>query len=183
MSEVSRLFFQKVLPGNIVLISFLGVLLIIVEAKGAKESLTKGLKYSFCLIFVSLFGWATHSWLAEDYRFFSLWLFLLISLLAIIILNHWGELIGEWQGFPKSILALSPMIGLQLVISQQGKDLFEAIIMTMGAACGFYIAFLLIGSIREQIDLSEAAPIFKGVPILLIAIGILTMGLLGFRFK
>lgn len=182
MFEMSRLFWEKVLLENIVFIYFFGALLVLVEAQGVKKSLVKGVKFSLSIALASLIGWMMQFFLFTNYNAYFLWVFLLASLFAVWVLRKWGELKDEWMGMPGFMLVLGPMMGLQILVFERATNGWIALILILGAGLGFYLAFILVASMGEQIKLSESSSPFKGHPPLLLAMGIIALALLGFRF-
>jgi len=182
VSEITAIFWEYVLPENIMLVSFMGVLLAIVEAPGLKKSFKTGFKLSAALFLSGFLGWLITGYLNEGYEFIYLWIFWLTSLFAVYILQKLGELKGEWLGLPKILLVLGPMLGLQWLVWEQGVEYIERLFMITGGVIGFYLAFVLIAAIKEQIKLAETHEIYKKEYTLLIAIGMLTLAVIGFNF-
>ncbi|MEJ6949705.1 Rnf-Nqr domain containing protein [Natronospora cellulosivora (SeqCode)] len=182
MTRLSVLFWNGFFVDNIMFIYFLGVLLAFVEAKSLKKSFSKGLKFAVSLFSVSILGWILTNSLTSELGFLNIWIFFITSYIAIHFLQKNGELIGEWQGMPRMILALPSMIGLQLLIQNRAADLAEMIAISGGSSLAFYVSFIVVAALREQILTSEADSIFKQGSSLLLAMGLLALALIGFQF-
>ncbi|MFW5976670.1 MAG: Rnf-Nqr domain containing protein [Bacillota bacterium] len=182
MSEIATIFWNNVFPENIIFVQFLGILLAMIETRSIRSSYKKGVKYAVSIFTSGLLGWIFMAWIPESYEFILIWLFLIIALFVVYLLQKWGELKGEWNGFPKFILILVPMIGLQWNLLEQGMDYVHKIFMIAGNVAGFYLAFMLIATIKEQIKISESPAVLKKVPTILIAIGFFTLAFIGFSF-
>ncbi len=182
MGDILIEFLESVLTRNVVIVSLLGVTLVTVEARGISRCIRSGLKYALVIALTSFFGWIVQSVLPAELDFFLAWVFLIFALIGIRILTSWGELRGEWLGLPRSMLVLGLLVGYPVLIWQQGLDFESAIIVSAGGAIGFYLAFVGSAALREQIELSEAHEILKYTPVLLFSLGVLSLGLVGFRF-
>lgn len=182
MNELTPFFWEQIFLKNMILMSFWGCLLLLVEGQGAKESLIKGARFALCIALAGLLNGIIHAvFVPSDYGT-SFWILFLASLVAIQILHTWGELEGEWMGMPRFVLALGPMLGLHICIFQNMNTYTEVLIQILGASTGFMITFILVASLREQLELAEIPEILKGYPSLLLSMGILSLTLLGFRF-
>ncbi len=182
MREIAAVFWEYVFPENILLVYFFGVLLAIVETPGLKRSFKKGFKLSCGLLISALSGWIITGYISGEQDFIALLIFLLTSLFAIYLLQKMGELEGEWLGLPKMVLVFVPMIGLQWLAREQGINITDSFFMIAGSVTGFYMSFILIAAIKEQIRLAEAKKIFKNEYTLLLAIGFLALAVIGFSF-
>lgn len=182
MSETLGIFLENLLPGNIVLMSFLGVLLSLVETDKVRNSLVKGVKFSLALLFAVIGGWVITAGMGLEFEFLALWLFALISLLIVGLLQHMDELTGDYFGLPKLFLFLPTLIGYQWLINQRDLLFSDMIIQAFAGAIGFYLVFVLIATFKEQIKISEANEIFKLFPTVLVALGVMAMAVAGFGF-
>ena len=182
MSEYLGIFLENIVPRNLVLMHFLGILISIAETKGVRTSLIKGVKFSLGLFFATVIGVVIASSLPLELEFFHPWIFLLTALGIIFILQYTGELTGDFYGMPKLFLPLVPIVGLQYLLFQRGLNFEIMMISAIANAIGFYFGYILIATIKEQIIISEANDIFKYTPTLLISLGVLSMAAMGFAF-
>ncbi len=108
--------------------------------------------------------------------------FFLVSLGAIIVLQYLGELKGDYYGMPKLFIFMPALLGFQWIILERNLVFTEMMVTAFANAIGFYIAFVLIATLKEQMRISEASDIFKLAPAILIGLGIAAMGVSGFLF-
>lgn len=182
MNETFGLFLENILPNNMVLIYSLGVLVSFVETERVRPSLIKGVKFAFAVFFAGIFGWIIVDAIGIEFEFLAAWIFFLISLGIIIILQYLGELKGDFYGLPKLFLFLPTLVGFQWLILERDLVFSDMMITVFANAIGFYIAFVLIATLKEQMRISEANDIFKLAPAILIGLGIAAMGVAGFSF-
>ncbi|MFW6287743.1 MAG: Rnf-Nqr domain containing protein [bacterium] len=182
MTDSAVLFWESVLTKNIVLVYFLGILLVVVEANNLKESLRKGFKFTVALLSASLLGLIIVISSGLEIGFLSLWIYLISSLIAVYFLQQSGELQDEWLGLPKMILILPIMMGLPLIVESRGLDISDMIFVVAGSSIGFYLSFIIIAAMKEKILKTDANIIKEHGPSLLMAIGILSLIILAFVF-
>ena len=66
-------------------------------------------------------------------------------------------------------------IALENVNPEKGYDFIQAMVAALGAGLGFLLAMILFVGVRARIENSPAPKAFKGLPVTLIAAGILAM--------
>ncbi|MFW5979809.1 MAG: hypothetical protein ACOCQ2_00430 [Halanaerobiales bacterium] len=181
LSDTARLFLNSLLNQNMTLVYFLGILFIMVEAKSIKKTSIKGLKYIVIILIVNILGWYFASVIFPGYVALRPAIFFITTILGITILLKWDELQGEWLGLPYYILFIGPLYGSQWLISSAGHDYSQMITVSSGYIIGFYILFVLSASMKEQILVSDATPLFKRYSTLLAALGMLALGIIGFH--
>ena len=72
------------------------------------------------------------------------------------------------------------VLGVALVNVQEGYDFLQSVINGAAGGIGFTIAIVLFASIRERVDKTDCPRAFKGMPITLIAAGLLALAFMGF---
>ncbi|MGM0414409.1 MAG: Rnf-Nqr domain containing protein [Bacillota bacterium] len=182
MNETFGLFLENILPVNMVLIYSLGVLVSLLETDRVRPSLIKGVKFAFAILFAGIFGWIIVDSIGIELEFLAAWVFFLVSLGVIIVLQYLGELKGKFYGLPKLLLFLPTLVGFQWLILERNLVFSEMMVTVFANGLGFYVAFVLIATIKEQMRISEASDIFKLAPAILIGLGIAAMGVSGFSF-
>ena len=71
------------------------------------------------------------------------------------------------------------VLGVAIANIQQGYSLIETLASAIGSSVGFLIAIVFLAAIREKLELANVPKPFKGVPIAMIAIGLMAMSFLG----
>lgn len=182
MNPEIRSFLVFMLTRNVVFVLFIGLLIPVINAHPVRSTFGAALKHAVALLFAALIGLAGAAILPASARFAEPALFFLLTLPIVRILQAWGELKGEWAGVPRRLLAYIPYTGIMLHLRAAELSGLESVTAAFGAATGYYLAFVLIAAITEQIRLSEAAHRYKGLAALLFAIAILALALAGFPF-
>lgn len=160
---------------------FLGILFMMVESGTIKATINRGSKYVTTVFVINVLGWFLHSLLPETFDPLNPAIFFLTTILGIKVLKYWGELKGERFGLPKFILALGPLFGSQLLIQHNNYSYAEMMTANIAYVIGSYLLFVLIAAIKEEIIVSDAAPVFKSYSTLLAAISMIALGIIGIQ--
>ena len=183
MNDIILLFWNSLISNNIVFISFIGVLLIVIETPKLKDSYLDGLKITAGLSMSIILAWIISYYIPSAYNHFLPGVYFINSLLGIYIIRNLGLLKGEWiEGLPRAILALAPLIGIQLLFQEQSSDYNLDFFKILGSLSGFYLAFVLIAAIKEQLKLKEIKDIFKSEYMVLIVLALFAAIVYGFSF-
>ena len=73
------------------------------------------------------------------------------------------------------------VLGVAILNIQEGYNLIETIVNSVGASVGFALALVLMAGVREQLELADIPEALKGFPIALISAGLMSIAFLGFN--
>lgn len=71
------------------------------------------------------------------------------------------------------------VFGIALIVSRGDYSMPEALIASLGACLGYWMAIVLLDSIRERLELSDLPKAFSGPPAILVSAGLMAMAFLG----
>jgi hypothetical protein len=182
MNPTVRIFFEYALTRNLAFVLFFGFLLPIISTHTLKQSYHCAIKYAVTLLFATLAASAANGLLVAVAAWAIPAAYFLITLLAIRLLLAWGELKGEWGGIPRTMLAWIPFLGTMFYLQSQNLDGLQAVNAAFGSAAGFFIVFIIVAALTEQIRLSEAPALYKRLSTLLFAIFVFALAFAGFTF-
>ena len=178
MSPAIRAFLDSMLIQNPVVMTFVGALLAIVVPRSARSSFRPALRFSVALFFAGLVG-ATLTSIVPTVAVPMV--FLAVGLATTGLLLALGELHDEWLGMPQAVLAIAPLVGVQILVGAYG-DAAAVVAAAGGNAIGFAVMFVLIGAIRESSRISEASDTFKTNPVVLFSMAVFALAFTGFLF-
>lgn len=72
------------------------------------------------------------------------------------------------------------VLGVTLTNVQNEFDLLESVVAGLGTSVGFTIAIVIMAGIRERIEFNDVPESFKGMPIVLITAGLMSIAFFGF---
>lgn len=73
------------------------------------------------------------------------------------------------------------VLGVAILNIQEGYNLIETIVNSIGASVGFGFALVLMAGIREKLELCDIPESLQGFPIALITAGLMSIAFLGFK--
>ncbi|MGN0687291.1 MAG: Rnf-Nqr domain containing protein [Oscillospiraceae bacterium] len=113
------------------------------------------------------------------------WLFMPLIYVAIISVLYLGALMFLWRVFPKLFARVRKyahltifnctVIGALFLNSNYGDDIWTYIGYGFGTGIGFFLASLLLNIAHEKLDSDKIPKAFRGYPIMLIYIGIISL--------
>lgn len=179
MNELSRAFLDAMLVDNPVVMTAVGALLAVVAPRSAKTSYVPAVRFGFTLFLSGLIGGGLSLSVPGPV---APAVFIVVALAATGSLVALGELRDEWMGLPQAILAVAPVVGVQLLVARHG-DLSLILGASAGSAIGFAAMFVLIGAIRESSRMSETTDTFKTNPVVLYSLAMFALVMTGFVFS
>ncbi len=72
------------------------------------------------------------------------------------------------------------VLGVALTNVQNSYNFIEAVVCGLGTAIGFTIAIVILAGIRERIEDNDVPESFKGMPIVLLTAGLMSIAFFGF---
>ncbi len=104
----------------------------------------------------------------------------LVQMVEIILKKISPSLYQALGVFLPLITTNCAVLGIAILVIQQGFNLLEGVVYTIGIALGFTLAMVIFAGIREHLELVQVPKGVKGMPIALITAGILAMAFMGF---
>jgi Na+-translocating ferredoxin:NAD+ oxidoreductase RnfA subunit len=171
MTDLTRTFLDGIFFQNPVFMLFVGATLALAEARSTKSSFGPAIRFAAVFFTAGLAGGMLASVVPSVAQVV---VYLAIGAAGIGLLRSWGELHGVWLGLPKSIVALAPLFGLQMIVAQAG-DPALMLASAAGQGLGFALGFIIIGAAREQSLLAESSVVFKTNPVLLFTMAVFSL--------
>lgn len=72
------------------------------------------------------------------------------------------------------------VLGVTIINIQESYTFLESITSGIGASLGFFLALLLISALREKLEVADVPKALEGVPIALVAAGLMSIAFTGF---
>ena len=104
----------------------------------------------------------------------------LVQMVEIILKKISPSLYQALGVFLPLITTNCAVLGISILVVQQGYNLSEGITYAIGISLGFTLAMVIFAGLREHLELVEVPKGVKGIPIALITAGILAMAFMGF---
>ena len=72
------------------------------------------------------------------------------------------------------------VLGVAIINVQKEYNLIKSVVNGVGTAIGFTVAIVIMAGIREKIEYNDVSPAFKGMPIVLLTAGLMSIAFMGF---
>lgn len=177
MKEMILLVLGFVLINNIALSSYLGLTPLLGFARQGQKLLALGLCVTGVTVLASLLFWLLRGLIPGSLQVlaFAALVLVLVYLLELLL----GKRLGVW--FP-AIALNSAVLGLCLKTAEQ-ESLLPVILSALGVGLGFLLGLYLLNGVQRRIEEEHVPKAFRGLPIQILAAGIVALALTGFSFQ
>lgn len=183
------IFVNAMLVNNFVLSRFLGICSFLGVSKKRDASIGMGLAVLFVMVIASLGSWLVYTFLLEpnDLEYlktvaFILVIAALVQFVEMVIKKLSPALYDSLGIFLPLITTNCAVLGVAFLNIQDKMGLGESLVNAVGAALGYFLAIVLMASVREKLDKVTTVPrSFQGLPIALVTAGLMAISFLGFQ--
>jgi electron transport complex protein RnfA len=176
---------SAVLTENFILVKFYGICPFMGVSKKMDTALGMGMAVTFVMALASAACYAANLLLGETYAYMQTVVFILVIASIVQVVEMFLK--KSVPALYKALGVYLPLIttncavlGVVLVNVQEGYDFLQSVINGAAGGIGFTISIVLFASIRERVDKTDCPKAFTGVPITLIAAGLLALAFMGF---
>ena len=175
-----------IITNNIVLVQSLGICPFLGVSKKLDSGLGMGLAVTFILVISSLVCYLLYYFVLVplDYVYLQTIVFILIiavlvQLLDIVLKKVSPSLYNSLGVYLALITTNCAVLGTANNVISYGYDILTTVVHSISVGLGFTLALLVMGGIRERMEISRIPKFFKGLPIALITAGIMAMAFSG----
>ncbi len=179
---------NAILIENYILVKFLGICPFIGVSKKTDTAVGMGIAVIFTMTVASAITWIIQKLLIEPLNISYLQTIIFILVIAALV-----QLIEMF--LQKSIPALYQSLGIYLPLITtncailgvaimnvtKGYNFIESVVYGFASGVGFLIATVMLALLRERIAYADIPKPFRGVPIVLIAAGLICISFMGFQ--
>ena len=187
LSNIFKLLILYIFVNNYVLGQFLGICPLIGVSKKTETAAGMGIAVTFVITIASVVTYAIQYLILEPLNLQFLQTIVFILVIASLVQFVEMVLKKTMPGLYSALGVFLPLIttncvvlGVAIANIQQGYTLIETLASAIGSSVGFFISIVFLAAIREKLELANVPKPFKGVPIAMIAIGLMAMSFLGF---
>lgn len=187
LSNIFKILILYIFVNNYVLGQFLGICPLIGVSKKTETAAGMGIAVTFVITIASVVTYAIQYLILEPLNLQFLQTIVFILVIASLVQFVEMVLKKTMPGLYSALGVFLPLIttncvvlGVAIANIQQGYTLIETLASAIGSSVGFLIAIVFLAAIREKLELANVPKPFKGVPIAMIAIGLMAMSFLGF---
>ncbi|QQK07145.1 electron transport complex protein RnfA [Miniphocaeibacter halophilus] len=187
LSSIFKILVLYIFVNNYVLGQFLGICPLIGVSTKTETAAGMGLAVTFVITMASIVTYFIQYFLLERFNLqytqtivFILVIATLVQFVEMVLKKMTPGLYSALGVFLPLITTNCVVLGVAIANIQEGYNLIETVASALGSSIGFFIAIVLLSAIREKLELADVPKAFKGVPIALVAIGLMAMAFLGF---
>ena len=181
------IFITAIFVNNIVLSQFLGICPFLGVSKKIDSALGMGAAVTFVMLLSTIVTYLLQIYLLEPFGLafmqtiaFILVIAALVQMLEIILKKVSPSLYQALGVFLPLITTNCTILGVAIMVIQKEFTLVESAVFAISTALGFTLALTIFAGIRDQLALTTVPKAMKGMPIALIAAGLLAMAFMGF---
>jgi len=185
MGDLVWILLSAMVVNNFTLALFLGLCPFMGVSARVETALRMGAANIFVLTITSLCAWFLNSFILPYAPYLRLISFIvviasLVQIVEIVIKKVSPVLFRQLGIFLPLITTNCAILGLAIFQTNRGYGLLQGVFFAVGAGLGLTLALVLMASIRENTELADVPEIAKGMALVLIIAGSLSLAFMGF---
>ena len=185
MGDLFWIFLSAAVVNNFPLALFLGLCPFMGVSARIATALRMGLANIFVLLITSICAWILNTFVLARAPYLRLIAFIvviasLVQIVEMVIKKISPALFKQLGIYLPLITTNCAILGLAIFQTNRGYGFLEGVSFALGAGAGLTLALVLMASIRESIETADVPGIAKGMAIVLIIAGSLSLAFMGF---
>lgn len=187
MSELFSIIIASIFVNNYVLGQFLGICPTLGVTSKVETAKGMGAAVIFVVTLSSIITWVIQYYILDPLKIgylqtvvFILVIASLVQTVEMIMKKSMPNLYDALGVYLPLITTNCIVLGVAIKNINESYNLLETTINAAAAAVGFLIALVILASIREKIEDNDLPEAFKGGPITLITLGLMSIAFMGF---
>ncbi len=185
--EYLLIFISAIFVNNIVLAQFLGICPFLGVSKKIDTSLGMSAAVAFVMVLATLVTWLIQNYVLNPFGLqylqtiaFILVIASLVQMVEIILKKVSPPLYQALGIFLPLITTNCAVLGVAILVIQKDFNLAQSIVYALSTAIGFGLALTVFAGIREQLELASIPKGMRGMAIVLVSAGLLSLAFMGF---
>lgn len=181
------IFISAIFVNNIVLSQFLGICPFLGVSKKVDTALGMSAAVAFVLTLATLVTWLVQKTVLDAYGLqylqtiaFILVIASLVQMVEIILKKVSPALYQALGIYLPLITTNCAVLGVAILCIQKDFSLLESIVYAFSTAIGFGLALTVFAGMREQLEMVSVPKGMKGMAIVLVSAGLLSLAFMGF---
>jgi H+/Na+-translocating ferredoxin:NAD+ oxidoreductase subunit A len=186
MGDLFLLLFNTAIINNLALTYLVGIDLQVAASQRISTAWLMGLATIYCLSFCLPGAYLINQLIIIPFNLQYIDLLLYVMMILLIVLTSknivhrlFPLLIERVDSITPVLLVNSLFIAVILLQESKINSFIDSFLFGFATGLGFLFLLLVVTCLRERVKNENIPEPFRGIPILLIAIGILSMGLMG----
>lgn len=184
-AELLWILISAMVVNNFTLALFLGLCPFMGVSARVATAVRMGMANIFVLVITSITVWFLNRFILEAAPYLRLISFIvviasLVQIVEMVIKKVSPALFRELGIFLPLITTNCAILGLAIFQTNRGYGFLEGLVFALGAGLGLTLALVLMASIRERTELSSVPAVARGMGLVLIIAGSLSLAFMGF---
>lgn len=185
--EYILIFISAIFVNNIVLSQFLGICPFLGVSKKVDTAMGMGATVAFVLTLATIVTFLLQHYILVPMHIeylqtisFILVIAALVQMVEIILKKISPSLYQALGIFLPLITTNCAVLGVAILVIQKDFSLIESVVYAFSTAIGFALALIVFAGLREQLALTNVPKGMRGMSIVLITAGLLSLAFMGF---
>ena len=185
--EYLLIFISAIFVNNIVLAQFLGICPFLGVSKKINTSLGMSAAVAFVMVLATLVTWLVQMYVLVPLHLeylqtiaFILVIASLVQMVEIVLKKVSPALYQALGIFLPLITTNCAVLGVAILVIQKDYSLAQSIMYAFSTALGFGLALTVFAGIREQLEMADIPRGMRGMAIVLVTAGLLSLAFMGF---
>lgn len=185
--EYLLIFISAIFVNNIVLSQFLGICPFLGVSKKVDTALGMGAAVAFVMTLATIVTYLVQKGILDPLGLgylqtiaFILVIASLVQMVEIILKKVSPALYQALGIFLPLITTNCAVLGVAILVIQKDYSLLQSVVYALSTAIGFGLALTVFAGIREQLELVSVPKGMKGVAIVMVSAGLLSLAFMGF---
>ncbi|MDD2603328.1 MAG: Rnf-Nqr domain containing protein [Desulfobacterales bacterium] len=181
------IFLGALLIQNFVFSKYLGLCVFFGTSQKKSTAVGMGITFTFVIVFASLMSWFLYQFVLKPYRLDHLQIIVFIGLVSLtvqavdtILRKINPALFKAFGVYLVLVIANCIVIAVPLILADNEYNMFESLMLALGAGLGFLLALFLMSSVRERLEFANVPVSYRGLPIAFIVAGLFALSFMGF---
>jgi len=185
MSDLIWILVSAAVVNNFTLALFLGLCPFLGVSGKVGTAVRMGAANVFVMLVTAVAAWFLNAYVLGPAPYLRLISFIvviasLVQIVEMAVKKLSPRLFRELGIFLPLITTNCAILGLAIFQTNRGYGLAEAIFFALGAGLGLTLALVLMASIRERMELASVPSVARGMGVVLIIAGSLSLAFMGF---
>lgn len=185
MGDLFWILVSAAIVSNFTLTLFLGLCPFVGVTQKLDTALRLGAANTFVMVITSLAAWALNTWVlpAAPYLRIISFIIVIASMVQVVemLIRKTSPALFRALGIYLPLITTNcAILGFAIFQTNRGYGLAQGLFFALGAGLGLTIALALMASIRERLDVATVPALARGMGIVFIVAGSLSLAFMGF---
>jgi len=188
MNDFYLLILTAIFINNIVLAQYLGNCPFLGTSKSMATSIGMGAAVIFVAVMATAITWVLQKYVlvALELEFVQTIVFILViatlvQFVEIFLKKITPPLYDALGIFLPLITTNCAILGIAVICQRNAYEFLESIVFAAASGLGFWLALVILASIRERLETTHLPQAFRGTPIALVLAGLMSLAFFAFK--